>query len=172
MILDIAVIAVITILATAAGVLVASTIHQYTTNGPTPDTLDSFVKSMVTLFLAIVTTIVNTSVDGMIGNFDHTAGVAVRNVSGLIALIAAFVFDTIVSRMLRESSDKRMLREILNEHHVVRMVDASDPSNTHLAVVTNPGDETGEQEQKPKRPVALYVTSALTFGTTFLTIVL
>ena len=157
MVLDIAVIAVITILATAAGVLVASTIHQYTTNGPTPDTLDSFVKSMVTLFLAIVTTIVNTSVDGMIGNFDHTAGVAVRNVSGLIALIAAFVFDTIASRMLRESSDKRMLREILNEHHVV---------------FPDPSDETIEQKRKPKRPVALYVTSALMFGTTFLTILL
>ena len=36
MVLDISVIVAITILATAIGVLVATTLRQYTTDGPTP----------------------------------------------------------------------------------------------------------------------------------------
>ena len=112
---------------------------------------------MVSLFVVVVVTVVNISGDSMVGDFDHEAALAIRAVSGLVAIISVLVFDTIASRMLRESSDKRMLREILNEHHVV---------------FPDPSDETIEQKRKPKRPVALYVTSALMFGTTFLTILL
>lgn len=136
---------VISSLAVVAGLQTASAIRLYSTYGPTLRTLDKVAQAAVSLLLVVVLAAVNLTTGGL-GGLDNTAAQAIANLSGLLAILGALVFDVTALFMVSSSADNRLLR-------------ATDP---------------GAVELEPARWlwVTMYVSAAVMFGGTALAVLL